>query len=255
MTLIDGVLRSSSGSGVPLSPEVFEQELWDLLEKKSKQVSPVYEKMVNGSLSREGVLFWATQIYFNVVEFKRYLSAIHASCPYPDVELMMIENLWEEIGFGEPKRDHPSIMLTFCRALGGTDEGVKNTERLPETTAFIDHFFHVTRNGSFLEGFAAVGLGIEGNPYARGEKLPSKGNMSLAEIFEKHYGLDEEGNEMWVLHGVEDVTHSRRAMEVVTRYATTVEEQQAVRNQILAATQLFKMWNDGISRAIAERGL
>jgi pyrroloquinoline quinone (PQQ) biosynthesis protein C len=138
----------------------FARELLAVISEKPYR-DPLLDAIRSGRMSRAGMKLWVAQAMMVVREFTRFISAMHANCPHADAQLLLAENLWEEHGKGVAGRDHYSLIRRLARALGATDEELDQTSPLPETTGYIAYCFEVTRNSSFIEGMAAIGIGIE----------------------------------------------------------------------------------------------
>ena len=103
----------------------------------------------------------------------------------------------------------------MARSLGATDEELDNTKPLPETADYIAHCIHVTRDGSFIEGMTAIGIGIE--------YFSPRFFAALAELFRSQFGLSREEVEYLLVHVGEDEDHARRSLELIEKYADTDE--------------------------------
>ena len=138
----------------------FIDELLAILREESFR-DPMYDEMKRGQVSRAAMKRWTIQAMFVVRDFTRFISAIHSNCPHTDGQMLLAENLWEEHGKGDASRTHLALIKSLAKSLGATDEELDRAEPLPETSNYIAHCFKVTREKSFIEGMAAIGLGIE----------------------------------------------------------------------------------------------
>jgi len=211
----------------------FADELLTIL-REDKFRDPFFDAVRGGRMSRAGVKRWVLQAALVVREFTRFISAIHANCPHRDAQQLMAENLWEEHGRGHAERDHYFLIRKLAKSLGATDAEIDSTPPLPEAVGYIDQCFKVTRDGSFIEGMAAIGVGIE-------FYIPAFFG-ALAEMFCVHYGLTREDVVYLVVHVGEDEDHARRALELLDKYADTDDTQQRAKQalrEMLAAKQRF----------------
>src|SRR5215813_3804139 len=206
---------------------VFIEELFAIVREESTR-DPFFDAMRAGQVSREGIKTWALQALQVVREFTRFISAIHANCPHREAQQLLAENLWEEHGRGNAERDHFALIKRLARSLGAIDEEIGQTEMLPETSAYIEHCFQVTRNGSFIEGMTAIGVGIE-------RFMPVFFGV-LAESLVTHYGLTKTDVEYLLVHVGEDEDHAERSLEIIERYAVTddvkMKAKQALRDML-----------------------
>jgi pyrroloquinoline-quinone synthase len=231
----------------------FEERLWDIVDERVAALAPVYGPMLEGRLTRPKLAHWANQVYLYVRPFKRFLSAIHSNCDDPDAEAFIIENLWEEVGEGRPGRDHPAIMRRLPVALGVPPGEVDRLAPDPETQATIEYFHRLCRESWWVEALAAVGIGVEGSFLARpGREIPPAA-IGLAPILRDKYGLSEEAVEFFALHGVDDVEHSRRAMEIVRRHTATPQERDRVTAAVRAAAERLTAWMRAVMEAALAR--
>lgn len=232
----------------------FEAALWQEIEAGSvRNFQPFQEDLAAGRLTTAQLQMWAAQQYAIVRPFKRFLSAIHSNCTLESAEAHIIENLWEEMGFGEPGKDHPSLFEKFAAALGWSRSDME-AHCLPETKAFVGYYHWATRSLPFEEGMAAVGLVIEGNPRARGELTTLERADSKRELWEAlrdEYQLSEDALEFWQLHTSADVVHSKRSMEIIIDAAQTQQQQDRVIARVREAFDVWGLKQAGINRALA----
>lgn len=208
-------------------------ELISILHREGFR-DPLYDAALGGRMSRAGLKLWFLQAALIVRQFPRFISAIHANCPYADAQELLVENLWEEHGRGIPGRDHFSLMKKLLRGLGAAEEEIERTEPLPETADYIAYCFEVTRERSFLEGMAAIGVGME-------HSIP-RFFGALARALIEHYGLTPDDVEFLSVHVEEDSDHSRRALEIIERYADSDQMREKVKlalREIIAIKRRF----------------
>jgi pyrroloquinoline-quinone synthase len=185
---------------------------------------PLFDALRAGRMSRAGIKLWATQAMTVVREFTRFISAIHANCPHTDAQLLLAENLWEEHGKGLAGRDHYSLIRKLANSLGATDEELDRAEPLAETAGYIDYCFKVTRESSFIEAMAAIGVGIE--------YFSPRFFGALAEMLRSQFGLAREDVEYLLVHVGEDEDHARRSLELIEKYADTSEVKEKARQAL-----------------------
>jgi pyrroloquinoline-quinone synthase len=211
----------------------FTEELFAVIGEETFR-DPFYDAVRRGRMSREGVKLWTLQAMLVVRDFTRFISAIHSNCPHRDAQKLLAENLWEEHGEGDCDRDHLSLIMRMARRLGATDDEIARVEPLAETTAYINHCHKVTRDGSFIEGMTAIGVGIE--------YFSPRFFAALAELFCSHYGLAREDVEYLLVHVGEDEDHARRSLEAIEKYADTDEEREKAKQalrEMLKAKRIF----------------
>jgi len=215
------------------SDQSFGEELLQILRAHSTR-DPILAEIRQGKLSREGVKRWSLQAMIVVSQFTRFISGIHSNCPDRDAQRLIAENLWEEHGLGELDRDHLSLIKRMARSLGADDREIETTEALPATAEYIEHCLRITRDGSFVEGMAAIGIGIE---YSMPVFF-----RAFGEALKKNYGLTDQDVEFLSVHVEEDEEHSRRSIELIERFASTEDLKSRARDALhktLSARQRF----------------
>jgi pyrroloquinoline-quinone synthase len=185
---------------------------------------PTLDAILSGQMSRDGVRLWALQAMLVVRQFTRFISAIHSNCPHRDAQQLLAENLWEEHGRGDGERDHLSLIVRLAKSLGATDDEIASATPLAETEGYINLCFKVSREGSFVEAMAAIGIGIE-------SFMPAFFG-AMARGLEARYGLSKTDVEYLLVHVGEDELHARRAAELIERFADTDGERERGRRAL-----------------------
>lgn len=199
---------------------------------------PLLDAIRSGRMSRAGMKLWVAQAMMVVREFTRFISAIHANCPHADAQLLLAENLWEEHGQGVAGRDHYSLIRRLARALGATDEELDQSAPLSETTDYINYCLKVTRDSSFIEGMAAIGIGIE--------YFSPRFFSALAKALTSSYGISREDVEYLLVHVGEDEDHARRSLDVITAYADTGEKRELAKQALRDMLQVKNRFADAV---------
>jgi pyrroloquinoline-quinone synthase len=190
------------------------EELFAVVKQEAFR-DATFDAIRSGQMSRAGLKAWALQASLVVRSFTQFISAIHANCPHREAQALLAENLWEEHGKGNPQRDHYALICRLAQAFGATVEEIATVAPLAATTEYIHFCFRITREGSFIEGMSAIGIGIEYFiPHFFG---------AIAEAFRTHYGLSKEDVEYLLIHVGEDEDHAERSLELIERYADTDE--------------------------------
>lgn len=211
----------------------FSGELLRIAESETFR-DPLLDDVRSGRINRAGLRLWSVQASLVVREFTRFISAVHSNCPYRDAQQLLAENLWEEHGRGSRDRDHFFLVRRLARSLGATDEDLDQAEPLPETAAYIDYCFRVSREGSFVEAMAAIGVGVE---YYMPRFFGALGRALCA-----RYGLTPSDVEYLLVHVGEDESHARRSLEMIDRYANSSDLRERAKRalrEMLAVKQRF----------------
>jgi pyrroloquinoline-quinone synthase len=158
---------------------------------------PFYLAWTRGELSREALTDYARQYYQHVAAFPTYLSAVHAKCDDQTTRKTLLNNLIDEEA-GSP--NHPELWLKFAEGLGLSESDIRKSEKWPETKNLIDTFRSVCRDGSTVEGLAAI--------YAYESQIPSICESKIDGL-KKHYGFsDPKPYEYFTVHLEADREHS-----------------------------------------------
>jgi pyrroloquinoline-quinone synthase len=172
---------------------------------------PFYLAWTRGELSREALADYARQYYQHVAAFPTYLSAVHAKCDDQTTRKTLLDNLIDEEA-GSP--NHPELWLKFAEGLGVSESDICKSEKWPETKNLIDTFRSVCRDGSTVEGLAAL--------YAYESQIPSICESKI-EGLKKHYGFaDPKDYEYFTVHLEADREHSAAERNLLGGY---VDEQ------------------------------
>jgi pyrroloquinoline-quinone synthase len=191
---------------------------------------PFYLAWTRGELSREALADYARQYYQHVSAFPTYLSAVHAKCDDQTTRKTLLDNLIDEEG-GSP--NHPELWLKFAEGLGVSASDIRKSEKWPETENLIDTFRSVCRNGSTVEGLAAL--------YAYESQIPAICESKIDGL-KKHYGFaDPKHYEYFTVHLEADREHSAAERNLLGGYVDkqNFESVRTSVNRVLDA--LWKM--------------
>ena len=123
---------------------------------------PFVERCRAGELSVPQVRVLGGQMYKFCHQFPSFLAIALAACPQEDARLVIGENLWEELGEGDPQRAHAALFRRFTRALGVDDAQLSMVPVLPETSALIDTYRHLSDRYGVLGILGALCYASEG---------------------------------------------------------------------------------------------
>ena len=158
---------------------------------------PFYLAWTRGDLSKEALMDYARQYYHHVAAFPTYLSAVHAKCDDQATRKQLLENLIDEEA-GSP--NHPELWLKFAEGLGVEAPDVRKTEKQTETKKLIDTFRSVCRDGSTVDGLAAL--------YAYESQIPEICESKIDGL-KRHYGFtNPEYYQYFTVHIKADREHS-----------------------------------------------
>jgi pyrroloquinoline-quinone synthase len=228
----------------PRNPAQFGAELMErILERRSLGGHPLWHRIAEGKADRSALQVFAVQFYLQVREFPRALSALHASCPYPEERRVLAERLYEvETGrLSGCGLSHPALFI-LCGEGAGLQRGdLVEGEPLPATAALVEWFRESTQQRGFLEGFAAIDLASEGQVH--GAFGP------FARALETHYGLSKREVSFWDARAIADGERRDLDDHVVVRLADTDHLQQKVRQAVETSLDRWREFFDGIDAA------
>lgn len=198
----------------------------------------------SGQLILPEVRVLAIQMYKFSKAFNRILARIMSCCPDEFAQLVILENLFDEMGGGNLKHTHTELFRRFTRALGIDDDTLEATPPEPETQAMIETYLDSSYQYGYLAALGAICFASEGivnSLYSQlragivGTAPLSKEAMSF---FEVHIDLDDE--------------HAAHLEALIEPRLTTEEDainlQQAISKAMDARLQFF----NGIQRKISQ---
>jgi pyrroloquinoline-quinone synthase len=190
---------------------------------------PFYLAWTRGELSADALRDYAGQYYHHVAAFPTYLSAVHAGCDDQATRKQLLDNLVDEEA-GSP--NHPDLWVKFAEGLGLDEARVRNTGKEAETSALIDTFRSVCREGATAEGLAAL--------YAYESQIPEICESKIDGL-KKHYGFNNpEHYRYFSVHIEADREHSAVERQMLHR---SIDDENA--EKIGAAVQrvLDALWS------------
>jgi pyrroloquinoline-quinone synthase len=194
---------------------------------------PFMLEFAQGKVPKENLARFAASYCFQVDNFKRFVAQVYANAEPRDVRELMLENLEEEHGEGDPSRDHAVLVAKFGRALGADLGDPYDLEPIPESRQWIDRILKVCREEEFVVGLAAISFGIE---------FRTQTMALLGQIYRDQYGLSEDDLEFFFMHLEADEEHAGRAIELVRKYCTTEEQLERCKagvREVLDATRVI----------------
>jgi pyrroloquinoline-quinone synthase len=123
---------------------------------------PFVERCRSGQLTLPQVRVLGAQMYKFCHQFPSFLGMALAACPEEDARLVIGENLWEELGEGDPQRAHAALFRRFTRALGIDDAQLATIPAQPETAALIDTYRNLSDRFGVLGILGALCYASEG---------------------------------------------------------------------------------------------
>lgn len=209
-----------------MNTEEFRKHLKQLPQRHPfyQKAHPFWHACFRGRLPVEAVRAWALDTHPFVRDFPRSYMQVAAKTDSTEALTYLGETIYEETGCGEVSESHANLFATFMKGLG-----MSEAELLPEPPskggrAAWEYVGRMAREGTFIEGLACVGLGVE-------RPLPEFYAM-LARTFQRHYNVPTEPLRYFSLHTSADVKHSMTALKIILQGANTEALQQRVEQVI-----------------------
>lgn len=205
---------------------------------------PFHQKMNAGGLSPEQIRGWAANRFYYQVNLPRKDAAILANCPERDVRRRWIQRILDHDGTGDAPAGIDSWLL-LAQAVGLTQAEVLDERHVVPGVRFaVDAYVTFARTRPWTEAVASSLTELFA-PDLMAERLAA---------FEQHYPwIDRQALAYFRARLSQAPRDSEHALEVVTRYCLTPEQQAAA-----VAALSFKcdvLWSmlDAIEQAYAGR--
>lgn len=208
------------------------KELEAVMNEQWFEDRPFIRDFAEGAIAKDALARFAHSYCYQVDNFKRCVAAVYAAAEPRDVRELMLENLFEEHGEGDPSRDHAQLVARFGRALGADIPSPYDREPIPEGKQWVERILAVCRDEHFVVGLAALSYGIE----ARTRTM-----AFLGAIYRDRYELAEDDLEFFFMHLEADEEHAGRAIELIRKYCTTedlLERSKWAVREVLDATRI-----------------
>ncbi|MCG6193839.1 iron-containing redox enzyme family protein [Leptospira sp. FAT2] len=104
-------------------------------------------------MEKEDLLLWLRQEYFVSVDFVNWFLNTAAISESVEAKIVLVQNIWEELGEGKAEDSHVRILKKFLSDMG---EIVEERHKLPETQAYLDLMRKITTS-DFYSALGALG--------------------------------------------------------------------------------------------------
>ncbi|MDZ8241564.1 MAG: iron-containing redox enzyme family protein [Nostoc sp. ChiQUE01a] len=200
-----------------------------------------------GNLFLADVQILAVQMYKFSKEFNRILASILSCCQDESTQLVILENLFDEMGQGDVSQSHPELFRQFTRALGIHDETLAALSTAPETRALIDTYLQIPHKYGYLAALGAVCYASEGIVSSLYTQL-YKGIVGAAPLpkeslifFEVHINIDD--------------SHAAKLAAVIEAQIGMIEDDIKIKQAIVEAMDARVQFFNGIQRQISKYSL
>lgn len=185
----------------------------------------------------------AVQMYKFSKEFNRILAGILSCCPDEEAQQVILENLFDEMGQGNPMLAHPELFRQFTRALGIDDETLSILPTEPETRHLIETYLNLPHQYNYLAALGAVCFASEG--------IVSTLYTQIQHGIAGSTFLPEEALIFFDVHINVDDSHAAHLATLIEPRITTTEAAMDVNRAILDALNARVHFFDGILRQTA----
>lgn len=196
-----------------------------------------------GQLTLSEVKLLAVQMYKFSQAFNRILASIMSCCPDESAQLVILENLFDEMGEGDSNRAHPALFRYFTRELGIDDATLEALPTEPETIDLIETYLSIPHQYGYLAGLGAVCFASEGIVKSLYTQLQT-GIMGAAAFpkeslifFDVHIDLDDD--------------HADKLRALLAPRIETTEQGISINRAILEAMDARVQFFNGIGRQAA----
>ncbi|MEH2201110.1 TenA family transcriptional regulator [Nostoc sp.] len=200
-----------------------------------------------GNLFLPDVQVLAVQMYKFSKEFNRILASILSCCEDESSQLVILENLFDEMGQGDITQSHPELFRQFTRALGIDDVTLAALPTAPETSALIETYLQMPHKYGYLAALGAVCYASEGIVSSLYTQL-YKGIVGAAP-------LPKESLIFFEVHIDVDDSHAAKLAAVIEPRITMNEEDIKVKLAIVEAMDARVQFFNGIQRQISKHNL
>ncbi|MDF5707596.1 MAG: iron-containing redox enzyme family protein [Nostoc sp. S4] len=201
----------------------------------------------SGNLFLPDVQILAVQMYKFSKEFNRILASILSCCQDESTQLVILENLFDEMGQGDVSQSHPELFRQFTRALGIYDETLAALPTAPETLALIETYLQMPHKYGYLAALGAVCYASEGIVSSLYTQL-YKGIVGAAPLpkqslifFEVHINVDD--------------SHAAKLARVIEPQIAMIEDDTKIKLAIREAMDARVQFFNGIQRQIFKYSL
>lgn len=199
---------------------------------------PLLQRCREARLELADVRTLAAQMYKFSREFNRILASVLVHCPDEPSRVAIAENLFEELGEGDPTRTHPELFRRFTRALGISDEALEVTPAAPGTTRLVETYLDLSRRHGWLPALGAICFASEG--------IVSVLYTQLLDGISFAVPLPADALIFFDLHIQVDTGHAARLAALVDAKIASAEELEPVRRAVVDALDARAAFFDDI---------
>lgn len=215
----------------------FRQELIDQVSEHPVLTSNRWLEEKEEQMTREDLLLWLRQEYFVSVAFVEWFLNTAAISDSVSSKIVLVQNIWEELGEGKEEDAHVSILRKFLKDMG---EAVAPEDLLPETGAYLSLMQKITTT-DFCSALGALGPANEfllkleySRMYRSYSELKSKIPLPEGKFFQVNLEADE--------------SHAEKMFRLIESVATDSDKMERVREGNRLALDARLVFYEGLQR-------
>ncbi|TGK56011.1 iron-containing redox enzyme family protein [Leptospira wolffii] len=215
----------------------FRQELIDQVSEHPVLTSNRWLEEKEEQMTREDLLLWLRQEYFVSVAFVEWFLNTAAISDSVSSKIVLVQNIWEELGEGKEEDAHVSILRKFLSDMGET---VASEDMLPETGAYLSLMQKITTT-DFYSALGALGPANEfllkleySRMYRSYSELKSKIPLPEGKFFQVNLEADE--------------SHAEKMFRLIESVATDSDKMERVREGNRLALDARLVFYEGLQR-------
>ncbi len=207
--------------------------------KKDVDTHPVlineWLQKVEKSLTLKDLKLWLSQEYFVSIDFVTWFLLAGTLTTDLDIRIILIENVWEELGEGKKENSHLEILRKFLDQIGFS---TSNLQPFPKTKEYLNSMRSILSTNLFM-ALGALGPANEyllkkeyGKMYDSYQLLKNKENLPDGSFFEVNLHADE--------------GHSKKLFALIEKVCNTDEKKKWVLEGNLRALNARKLFYEGL---------
>ncbi|TGL64048.1 iron-containing redox enzyme family protein [Leptospira sarikeiensis] len=215
----------------------FREELIDQVKYHPVLTSNLWLEEKEERMEKSDLLLWLKQEYFVSVEFVNWFLNTAALTNFVPSKIILVENIWEELGEGREEDAHVSILRKFLSEMGET---VREEDLLPETDSYLKLMKKITTT-DFYSALGALGPANEyllkleySRMYKSYSDLKSRISLPEGKFFQVNLEADE--------------SHSEKLFKLIESVATDPEKKQKVREGSKLALDARLVFYEGLKK-------
>ncbi len=222
----------------------FHEYLGNITQNHPLWNHPFLERCRTRKLSLQEIRILAVQMYNFCKHFNRILASILSCCPDENAQLVILENLYDEMGQGDLNQSHPELFRRFTRALGMDDKTLATQIITPETHTLINTYLQIPHKYGYLAAVAAVCYASEG--------IVSSLYSQLYQGINDVANLSKDSLIFFELHIDIDDSHAANLAVVIESSILPLEEKKKIIQAITEVMDVRLQFFNGIERQISD---